>query len=166
MIWSDKRPFTGRSALFMLIGFLGLIVAVNGVFVFFAMTSWSGLSTDGAYRKGLAYNEQLAAAASQKSRGWSAFAHFAPTEGRKGRMVVAFKDRAGHGIERLEVSGTLARPAQSGLDRTITLIGAGDGAYGADVEVPLYGVWNMTIIARRDGAPAYRLEQRLWLEPR
>jgi nitrogen fixation protein FixH len=166
MIWSDKRPFTGRSALFMIIGFFGFIMAVNGVFAFFAMTSWSGLSTDDAYRKGLAYNDRLAAVASQKSKGWSAIAHFDSKEGLKGRLEVNFKDRAGRGIERLGVTGILARPAQLDLDKAVALTGAGDGVYGADVELPLYGVWNMTIIARRDGAPAYRLEQRLWLEPR
>jgi nitrogen fixation protein FixH len=165
MIWSDKRPITGRSVLFMMVGFFGVIMAVNGVFIYSAVTSWSGLSTNDAYRKGLDYNEKLAAAASQKSRGWTAVATFKLREARNGRIQVVFKNRRGQGIEQLDVAGVLTRPAQSEWDQVIVLSGMGGGVYITDIDLPLDGVWDMTIIARRDGAPAFQLEQRLWLEP-
>ncbi len=39
------RPITGRAVLFGLLAFFGVVFAVNGALIFFALDSWSGLTT-------------------------------------------------------------------------------------------------------------------------
>ncbi|MDP6343656.1 MAG: FixH family protein, partial [Alphaproteobacteria bacterium] len=62
MIWRAERPLTGRDVLWLLLGFFALIIVVNGIFVVLALNSFSGVSTENAYRQGLAYNQTLQAA--------------------------------------------------------------------------------------------------------
>ena len=55
------RELTGAHVLAGLFAFFGVMLAANGVFVYVATTTFSGLSTDDAYRKGLSYNETIRA---------------------------------------------------------------------------------------------------------
>ena len=165
MIWSAQRPVTGRSVFFILLGFFGAVMAVNAVFVYSALNSWSGLSTQNAYSEGLAYNKQLSAADTQNAMSWQVATTFKPLDGKQATLAVTFRDRRGIGVNGLAVGGTLTRPTQLGLDQDIVLTPVSDGVYRANVELPLFGVWNLAVVARRNGAVLYRLEQRLWLEP-
>src|SRR5690606_15078373 len=49
---------------------LGLVVAVNGVLISYAVGSFSGLDTAQPYERGLDYNATLAAARAQEEMGW------------------------------------------------------------------------------------------------
>ena len=60
---TPARAVTGRKALWVLLGFFGVILAVNATFVYLAVSSFSGLETDNAYVKGLNYNTTLSRAA-------------------------------------------------------------------------------------------------------
>ena len=51
----------------MVAGFV-VVVAVNAVMLTLALGTFNGLSTDGAYDRGLAYNQTLAAEAAQQAR--------------------------------------------------------------------------------------------------
>ncbi|MBT3306984.1 MAG: nitrogen fixation protein FixH, partial [Alphaproteobacteria bacterium] len=53
------QSITGRMVLIWLLAFFGTIFAVNAVLVFFALSSWPGLTTDKAYEEGIAYNRTL-----------------------------------------------------------------------------------------------------------
>ena len=53
----------GRHVLIGFIVFFGLIFLVNGVFLYYALTTFGGGETSNPYRKGLHYNETLAEAA-------------------------------------------------------------------------------------------------------
>ena len=44
-----ERRITGRMVLVGLLTFFGVVFAVNGVFVYFALDSWPGLTTEAAY---------------------------------------------------------------------------------------------------------------------
>ena len=47
------RPLTGKTVLIGFLAFFGLIFAVNGAFVYFALDSWPGLRYDSAAEAGL-----------------------------------------------------------------------------------------------------------------
>lgn len=141
-----------------------VVIAVNGVLVYFALGSWTGISTEDAYRKGLAYNQALAAARAQDQRGWSAEVAFEGTAGdgerRAGRLTVAFIDREGNPLEDLRVTAALLRPTHEGYDLHVALTQQGSGVYVEDVILPLPGQWDARIEAhRRDDAfvAKYRL---------
>ncbi|MEX0814747.1 MAG: FixH family protein, partial [Dongiaceae bacterium] len=46
------------------------MLAVNAALVYLALDSFSGLETEGAYRRGVAYDATLAAARAQGEMGW------------------------------------------------------------------------------------------------
>ncbi|MHA1599926.1 MAG: FixH family protein, partial [Alphaproteobacteria bacterium] len=50
---AGTKVLTGRHVLIMVLAFFGLVIAANVIFVVLAWQSWSGLSTDDAYRRGL-----------------------------------------------------------------------------------------------------------------
>ena len=65
-----KTGLTGRHVLLAMLAFFGVIFAVNGAFLYFALGSHSGVVAVEPYRKGLAYNQAIAAAEAQERRGW------------------------------------------------------------------------------------------------
>lgn len=64
------KPLSGRSVLFALLGFFAVVVAVNGVFIVYALRTHPGLSDANAYQAGLAYNRVLADVEAQRQLGW------------------------------------------------------------------------------------------------
>ncbi|MEY3233181.1 MAG: hypothetical protein RL230_452 [Pseudomonadota bacterium] len=66
------KPFrlTGWHVLAMLGALFGVMLAVNTLFVFLALKTFSG-ETDHAYINGLKFNETLAAKARQSELGWT-----------------------------------------------------------------------------------------------
>ncbi|MEQ8699381.1 MAG: FixH family protein, partial [Bauldia litoralis] len=69
---------TGRWIPWTFVGMFGVILAVNGIMVAVAFDTWSGLSTTEPYRRGLAYNSQLAEIERQQKLGWQVSLGFAP----------------------------------------------------------------------------------------
>jgi len=156
-----RAPLTGRRVLNMLIGFFGFIVVVNGVFIYFALQSWPGLSTRDAYRKGLAYNEILNASQRQKTLGWRSAVDFGTPAGEKHVLRVRLKDSQSRGLDGLDVSVRLARPNREEFDQTVVLLSRGGGLYQAPVALPLKGRWHATIKTRAQGKTQYRMTHEL-----
>ncbi|MBT3371532.1 MAG: FixH family protein [Rhodospirillaceae bacterium] len=157
------REITGRKVLAMLLGFFALIVAVNGVFIYFALDSFSGLSTQNAYVKGLNYNRTLAQNRAQKATGLQITA----TASQPGQAVVldvVVKDRHGKPIENLTLSGQLRRPTHEGEDLPLEFQAMGAGSYRATATPEALGQWDLRLLAQVADADDYRWEKRLWLK--
>lgn len=155
---------TGRHVLFGLLGFFGLVLVANGAFVYLALDSFSGLSTENAYQRGLAYNDTLRAAEAQRALGWRVAVRTEALAGGRHRIAADFADKRGAPVESLAVDGYLRRPTQEGYDRDIALARVGPGRYAAEVALPLAGQWDIVLSARSPAGQRYRLEQRLWLK--
>ncbi|MEZ5776152.1 MAG: FixH family protein [Hyphomicrobiaceae bacterium] len=65
-----RGGLTGRHVLMMLIAFFGVIFAVNGVFLYAAISTFDGTDTSSAYQKGIDYNTTIAESEEQARRGW------------------------------------------------------------------------------------------------
>ncbi len=146
---------------------MGVVVAVNGVLVYFALSTWTGLETKDYYVRGLQYNQALAASRDQDARGWQARLSFdavgEPAGGeRQGTLSVVFTDRDGAPLEDLSVTAMLVRPTHEGHDATVTLEHQGDGLYAGVVRVALAGQWDARILAHR-GDGTFQTRQRLFL---
>jgi nitrogen fixation protein FixH len=163
---TSRRPttITGRHVLIALLAMFGVVILVNGVFAYFALSSHPGVVTEDSYAKGLRYNAALAAAAAQRDLGWRSEINFAP-EGRRGGMLeVRIVDAAGVRVRDLDVAASIRRPVVSGHDQAVMLARAADGAYRAKIVLPLSGNWDVEINAERAGRHVFRLEHRLWLD--
>ena len=58
---ASREPFTGRKFLALLLGLFLVVAAVNGLMIWYALSSWTGLVSDSAYEDGLGFDRVLAA---------------------------------------------------------------------------------------------------------
>lgn len=154
---------------YIFVGGFGVVLAVNLILLFFATSTFNGLETANAYEKGLAYNEEIAAAEAQAALGWTGILE---AEGRlpdtpgleerptKVRFTVSGPE--GRPVDGLGVSAVIRRPTVAGFDQTVTLSPVGPGTYGADVVLPMAGQWEVRLKATR-GDDIYRLRERIFV---
>ncbi len=154
------KEITGKRALAILLAFFGIMFAANGVFVYFATSTFSGVSTENAYKKGLDYNKEIAAHTEQKASGWHARVWI------KGeRVFLQIRNADDLPVEGLIVRGILGRPATSQFDQTVVLQEQQDGTYASDAQALPEGQWLLQVEARSgraSDAPPYKVTERLW----
>lgn len=162
----SPRRITGRTVLFILLGFFGVMIAVNGVFTYFAVSTFNGLVTEGSYRKGLEYDRQLAAEAAQERLGWTARLELA-ARGRELRLEL--EDEGGRPVSGRLVRARVGRPATDRFDRTVILSETEPGTYTRDIAFPSAGNWIASLEVLEGYGEAksvvYRMKERLWLTP-
>jgi len=162
----SSRQITGRTVLFILLGFFGVMFLANGIFTYFAVTTFNGMVTEGSYRKGLQYDDRLAAEAAQKRLGWVAKLELAE-RGDKLRLRLAGED--GRPVAGRLVRVKVGRPATDKFDRTIFLSETAPGIYTRNLSLPGSGNWlaSLEVMDGYDDAKSvvYRMKKRLWLKP-
>lgn len=147
---------------YIFIAFFGVVVGVNVIMAYFATSTFSGISTEGAYQKGLTYNQNLAMARAQEALGWTVKTTVKPVDDSdavKARITVSYRDRDDKAVEGMNVIAKLVRPTAKGADREVVLSPLGNGVYGGDYALALNGVWDMDVVALGDGV-AYEHAQR------
>ena len=152
----------GRHVLLGLVVFFGLIFLVNGIFVYYALTTFGGGDTSDPYGKGLHYNDTLAEAAREAEQGWSARLIYGATPG---RLALTLTDKDGHPVSGLHFSGTVSRPATDREDRSANFHEVEGGSYAAEMRLAP-GQWVVQLQSNelsRVGDPAYRLKQRVFV---
>lgn len=165
---SDKPPrassWPGHWIPWVFIGLFLFVLAVNATMIVIAVSTFTGLETESAYEKGLAYNNRLAAAAEQESWGWAVELDATPKGEQRVALVLEMVDQLGSPITSAEVSGTLLRPVQEGHDVALRLDDQGNGRYAAEITLPLAGQWDIQLTAvARD--KTYRLAKRIHVAP-
>ena len=123
--------------LWCFIAFFGVIALLDGVFVYIAVSTQTGVVIEQPYEKGLAFNKTL--------------------EKAKAQPVLAQKISYVDGVLRWELPMTNAvvkasffRPVQDGYDFDITLNHVGNGVYQAEPVIPLPGRWTAKLSATWD----------------
>lgn len=138
-----QKPLSGGMVFRWLAAAFGLIVGVNAVMIFLALTSFSGETETKSYAAGLDYNQTLARVAAQKSLGWRVSGGVAPMDGGVIKVAVTLTDAAGKPIDGLDAVATFMRPTVEGADFTIALAGQGGGLYTATATPALPGRWHV-----------------------
>jgi nitrogen fixation protein FixH len=90
MAGGEPRPLQGWHVLLYVLGFFAPIFAVNGYFLYSALSTHTGIVANEPYRKGLHYNDRIAADATQAELGWHGDVELAPDNG---RLKVAISSR-------------------------------------------------------------------------
>ena len=158
------RPLTGRGVLVMLVGFFGVIFAVNIYFLVSALKTYTGVVSQEPYRKGLQYNQRIAADERQSQLGWTVGVDV----GAEGRAKLTFMGADNKPVTALTVTATLGRPANDREDRTLTLTETQPGQYEGSGQALGAGGWVLNAVASAQisgSEPLYRLRKRLWLTP-
>lgn len=136
----EKKKLTGWKVLFIFLGFFGVIFAVNGVFLYNAITSFPGEDVKKSYLQGLSYNQTLEARAAQAELGWQAQAGV-----EAGEVVFFLEDSAGEGISGYPVIIEARRLTNDAEDQVITLTSDGAGKYRAPADTLASGQWRLNI---------------------
>ncbi len=140
VIPETKRSPKDKWILVYFVLFFGLIIAVNSVFIYFAINSHSGVIIDKPYEKGLSYDETLDKAKSQpKLKDQISF--------KNDVLVWSLKDEQGKPIEYAVVEASLIREVQDGHDYKVALEHEGGGVYKAKLNAPLKGRWKVRLKA-------------------
>lgn len=161
------RTINGRHVFFGLIAFFAIVVVADTFLIYKAVTTFGGLETEDAYRKGLAYNGRIAAADAQAKRGWRDQLNYLP---QTNRLRIALLDHEGAGVSGLAITASLGRPATNRFDRELTFVPTGSGTYEAAVPAIESGWWTVELQAKRDthdpsNATVYEAKRRLWIKP-
>ncbi len=164
-LFSIRNGVTGRHVLLWLSGFFGLMFVANGIFLYYALTTFNGLESPNAYNKGLRYNETIAADRAQRALGWSHRLTLLPAAD---GLRAAIANNHGAPVTGLVLKGTIGRPVADREDRAIDFAEVRPGEYEARFPALATGAWVTAVTAhqRRDPAkPLYRVKERLWVNP-
>jgi nitrogen fixation protein FixH len=162
---SSPKVLEGRHVLWSLIGFFGVMFIVNAIFVYFALSTFSGGDTSDPYRKGLHYNDTLRAQERQTERGWQTEVEY---DDKTRQLRLSFLDRTAAPITGLRIGARLSRPATDREDRRIDLAEMSQGVYAATVDLAP-GLWVISVASRKGGersGGAYQLKRRLFVADR
>ncbi len=159
------KELTGHHVLIGLAGFFGVMLIVNGIFLYFALSTFSGLENPNAYRDGLYYNERIEAARRQSALGWSHDITLKPD----GQVEALLRNSAGAPVRGLAVSGTIDRPVASQFSQALAFREDEPGRYVALATGLAPGAWIVSIEGGEQHStaftPVYRAKERLWLKP-
>jgi len=160
---SNERRLSGRHVLIAFVGFFGVIFAVNGYFLYSALATHTGVVSQEPYRKGLLYNDRIAADERQAELGWTHNLDAATD----GRFTLSVTDKAGAPVAGLRIEATVGRPSTIEFDRQLTFRETIPGTYAASSDPLAAGTWVASIEAYNVASanPTYRGRNRLWLKP-
>jgi len=165
MTATTMKQITGRHVLFYLLGFFGVMLIANGIFIYFALSTFHGLDNPNSYERGLNYNQRIEAAERQASLGWS----HEITLGAAETLEVSFSDKAGKPVNGLIVGGEIRRPVGQEAGQPVKFESVGDGMYRASADGIQPGNWIVSLQASRLHSQGletvYRMKERLWLKP-
>ena len=157
---ATSKELKGRHVLYWMLAFFGVIFAVNGVFLYQAITSFPGEDVKKSYVQGLQYNQTLAARAAQTELGWRAEA------GLDGNIIIfRLADHAGTPISGRPIIAELRRTTSQAEDKVLTFTPREAGEYAAahDLEP---GLWQLRIKVLDHAAQTtvFTAEKRLRVE--
>ncbi len=160
------KPETGRwprAYLWLIGGFAALILTANAIMVTVALNSWRGLHAEEPYIQGLNYNDELARRSAEDALGWRLDVAVEQTGPHTLSIAITPVDNAGRVLTAAEISGTLVRPTQEGMDVPFRLAPTGS-AHEAAVALPEQGVWDMRLTVAA-GDDRLRHHERVFLAP-
>lgn len=136
-----------------------LVVAVNGVMIWFAVGSFSGLYTSNPRDRGLRYNAVVAEQQSRDALGWRIDTNWRADND---RIEVSVFDAAGQPLTGARVFVEFVRPVEKRSPLGVAMAEIGSGRYASSVTLPARGNWELDIVIER-GADHFAQTRRMFL---
>lgn len=128
------------------------------LFVWFynvATSTYSGLVTEGAYEKGLKYNQTINQAEKQKNLGWTS-----SIKKKNGGVEFILKDKNGSPLSGAHVILWLVRLVHDGADQHLEMKETSPGHYFSAAVLPEKGLWEARVESEKDGK-TYQTARRM-----
>lgn len=143
---SEVKPTIRKSDKYIpwyFVGFFLVLFCLDGVFVYLATSSHTGVVEESSYQRGLEYNDRVEAANAQERLGWQSGLVYSAD----GHLTLTLTTKEGAPIEGAQVTAQFFRPTQAGGDIVLRLTGEGNGNYGAAIK-PSAGQWDVRVFAK------------------
>ena len=156
----SPRPVTCRTVLLYFVSFFGVIFAMNFYMVRVAISSFSGVETESAYKAGLSFKNDVAAAQAQDSRHWTVEASL--PHGTASDIVITARDAQGHALAGLTPEIRLAHPTDKRRDVILEVVELTPGRFKSLTPAP-EGLWDLVIDLKRETKTVFRSKSRVTL---
>jgi nitrogen fixation protein FixH len=143
-IGSPASRFTGRHMWLVMVGFFGLVIAVNFTMAWVASRTFGGTIVDNSYVASQKFNGWLRAARTQDQLGWHSALRL------DGDRHVILKATDGKGGGGFTATGTAHHPLGMAPDVPLAFTVAADGTLHSAAVLP-HGRWLTRIAVSRDG---------------
>lgn len=130
-----------------LVASLGVVVAVNGGMVWFALNTFPGQAGSDGFDLSNHYDQVLAQVQREAALGWKLLV----LPGDAGRPVLVLTDRSGAPLRDARVEATAERPLGPPETTHLVFRDAGAGRYVADVALTMPGQWELLLSATAQG---------------
>ena len=140
-----KRGFTGRHMLGIMLGFFGVVVAVNVTMATLAARTFGGTVVDNSYVASQRFNRWLAEGRAQERLGWTARLRL---DGSR-RIRVELTDRIG-ALGGAEVEAVARHPLGRAGDVRLRFRAEANGLYVSQGTLPA-GRWQVHLTVNRSG---------------
>ena len=158
-----ERRWTGWTVLLTLLGFFGVVFAINGVMIFAAISTMRGLDTESAYQAGRMFERDVAMAKAQDARQWQVDAKVTTTPGGGRRLDVVARDASGRPLGGLALSAVFERPTDRRLDQAVAVAEVSPGTFYGNSGLAA-GQWDLVIELSRQGEEMFRSRNRVVLK--
>jgi nitrogen fixation protein FixH len=157
------RELTGKTVLICFIAFFGVVATVNAIMIRAAVTTFAGTETTSAYKAGLSYKQEEAAASAQAALNWQVEGRIVRSPANEAVLTVNVRDQKQSPVYGIAISARLAHPLNARLDHDIALTRTADGSFRGTAEAAA-GQWTLTLELMRDGDRVYRTKSRVVLK--
>jgi nitrogen fixation protein FixH len=153
---------TGWMVLIYLLAFFGVVIGVNGVMIYEALSTMRGVDTESAYQAGRMFEQDIAMLKAQDARHWLVDARLKAAPDGTG-FELAARDAAGHVVTGVTAAARFERPTDRGLDRSIALTEEAPGRFHGKTQL-IPGQWDVVIEISRQGQQLFRSKNRVVLK--
>ncbi|MBV8394320.1 MAG: FixH family protein [Alphaproteobacteria bacterium] len=145
---SEFVPGRMRYVPWLFVAGFAVVIAVNGIMVWFAVGSFSGLYADHARERGVHYNTIVAEQRERDAVGWLVDASWRADQG---KLQLALRRADGTALGGAAVSAELVRPAEKRAPLAVAFSDIGEGRFVAAVALPAHGNWDLDLEITADG---------------
>ncbi len=156
------RELTGLHVLLCLLGFFGVVFAVNAVLVKAATSTFGGVETSSSYKAGLMFERELARAEKQDELRWRVDGKIARDKAGDAVLDISARDVSGVLLAGITAQARLAHPADERLDHVIALDRTSAGLFHGEVQAQP-GQWELIVDLYRGEARVFRSRSRVTL---
>jgi nitrogen fixation protein FixH len=148
----QTKTFTGWHMTSILVGFFGIVIAVNLVMARYAVGTFGGTVVDNSYVASQKFNGWLAAADKENRLGWAVAANLNPD-----RHVVVTVAKDAVALSDVTVTATAHHPLGKMPEQALRFSPTPDGRYVSETALPA-GRWQIRLMVQRGDNQVRRIE--------
>lgn len=151
---ASHDPRRSRWIPWAFVGAFAVVFAVNMLMIYYALSTFTGVTVSRSFERGRGYDAVLAEAARQDALGWRAEVTLAG-----GLLSVTATDRDGRPLAG-RIEGVLRRPLE-GVEIPLTFGPRGTGRWAAEVAPAQRGQWDARLTLFGPGETPFDLRRRV-----